>query len=223
MKIPGGKNLLSFERVRFGVLLVLAVVPFVLVVAMAYFWVFRPLNDEVRLLSRDIETRFEGVARLQLALVRSAMPVNDYLIHGNEAEKREFQRLAGRVEAAFSVLRGSIEGQHVREIEHVDSLYARWRRASVEGEAILAVDPQARHRPEAAVAMETFDATLDGLVDEAEQLLEHVREELSRSRDELNLRRERLTWFVALSTLIATLVLLVSVLALSQRLTRRDD
>lgn len=211
------------ERWRLGALLALAVLPFLLVLVLAYYWVFRPLDDEVRLLSRGIETRFEGVARLQVALARAAMPVNDYLINGRESEKRQFQWQAGRVEAAFAILRGTIENEHRREIERVAALYQRWHRVSRQGEAILALDDRARREPAAAAAMKAFDATLDEIVDASDDLLAHVREELARSRDALASRRERLTWFVVLATLLATLVTLVTVLALSQRLIRPDE
>lgn len=215
-----GATPVSRVRLQLGLLLAAAVTPFMLILVMAYFWVYQPLQDEVRLLSRDIETRFEGVARLQVALVRSAMPVNDYLIHGHEAERREYQLLIGRVEAAFALLRGSIDGVHKQELDHVASLYSRWQRASRQGESILTLDAQARRTPQAAMAMESFDANLDRLVDESDDLLDHVRKELGRSRDQLELRRERLTWFVTLSTLVATMITLATVMYLSQRVIR---
>lgn len=210
------------ERWRLGALLALATVPFLLVLVLAYYWVLRPLDDELRLLSRDIETRFEGVARLQVALARAAMPVNDYLINGRVSERRQFQWQAGRVEAAFALLRGTIENEHRQEIEHVAALYERWHRVSRQGEALLALDERARRENAAASAMKEFDATLDDIVDATDNLLAHVREELARARDALALRRERLTWFVVLALFLATMVTLVTVLALSQRLTRPD-
>lgn len=210
------------ERWRLSLWLTLAVLPFLLVLVLAYYWVLRPLDDELRLLSRGIETRFEGVARLQVALARAAMPVNDYLINGREAERRQFQWQAGRVEAAFAVLRGTIDNEHRKEIEHVAALYERWHRVARQGESLLALDERARRSVAADDAMKAFDRTLDEIVDASDDLLAHVREELARSRDALASRRERLTWFVVLATLLATLVTLVTVLALSQRLIRPD-
>ena len=224
---PSGNTAVRKLRFRLGILLALAVAPFLLVLLMAFFWVYQPLQDEVSLLSRNIETRFESVARLQVSLVRAAMPVNDYLIHGHDSERREYQMLVGRVEAAFAVMRGTIESRHVPELAHLDALYARWRQTSRQGEQILAFAAADRHSPVAAMAMEDFDAKLDQLVDEADALLEHVRKELAHSRDQLELRRERLTWFVMLSMLVASTVTLAAVMYLSQRvigpLKRRAD
>lgn len=207
-------------RLRMGLLLAAAAMPFLLVLVMAYFWVYQPLQEEVKGMSRDIEVRFESVARLQVALVRGAMPVNDYLIHGHEQERREYQLAVGRIEAAFALLRGTIESRHVEELRHLSSIHQRWRTASGLGERILRVNAEQRRSPQAAIAMEQFDEQIDRLVDEAEDLLEHVRKELAHSRDQLELRRERLTWFVALSALIATMVTLSAVLYLNQRVIR---
>lgn len=203
-----------------GLLLAAAATPFLLVLLMAYFWVYQPLQEEVRGMSRDIEVRFESVARLQVALVRGMMPVNDYLIHGHEQERREYQLAVGRVEAAFALLRGTIESRHADELNQLGSIYQRWRAASALGDRILMVGSSQRHSPQAAIAMEQFDEQIDRLVDEADNLLEHVRKELAHSRAQLELRRERLTWFVALSALVATMVTLSAVLYLNQRVIR---
>lgn len=222
-----GKTPVATVRLRLGLLLAVAVMPFLLVIVMAFFWVYQPLQDEVRLLSRDIETRFDSVARLQVALIRSAMPVNDYLIHGHDSEKREYLLLVGRIEAAFALLRGTIESRHEADLEHLDAIYGRWKKTSRQGEQLLALPLELRHTPGTAAVMEDFDARLDQLVDESDELLEHVRKELALSRDQLELRRERLTWFVMLSMMVASTVTLAAVLYLGQRvigpLKRRID
>jgi len=210
----------STLRLRMGLLLAAAASPFLLVLLMAYFWVYQPLQDEVRGMSRDIEVRFESVARLQVALVRGMMPVNDYLIHGHEQERREYQLAIGRIEAAFAVLRGTIESRHVEELNHLAKIHQHWQAASQLGDRILMVNAEQRRSPQVAIAMEQFDEQVDRLVDQADDLLEHVRKELAHSRDQLELRRERLTWFVALSALIATMVTLSAVLYLNQRVIR---
>lgn len=204
-------------RFRLGLLLGAAVAPFLVVLLMANFWVYQPLQKEVSLLSRDIETRFDGVARLQLVLTRSAMPVNDYLIHGHESERREYQLLAGQVEAAFALVRASVSNVHPRVLERVDRLYSRWQQSVQQGEAILGFPPGERNSPLVAAAMEDYDRHLDQLVDDAGELLDHVRKELAQTRDQLESRRDRMTWFVLLAAFLATMVTLSATMYLSQR------
>ena len=204
-------------RFRLGLLLAAAVVPFIVVLLLANFWVYQPLKQEVSLLSRDIETRFDGVARLQLVLTRSAMPVNDYLIHGHDSERREYQRLIGQVEAAFALLRGALGSLHRQELEHIDRLYGRWHQSIRQGEGILKAPRESRHSPAVAMAMESYDKQLDELVDDTGELLDHVRKDLAHSRDQLESRRDRMTWFVLLSAFLATMVTLSSIMYLSQR------
>jgi hypothetical protein len=212
-----GKTSLAMIRFRLGLLLGAAVAPFLVVLLMANFWVYQPLQKEVSLLSRDIETRFDGVARLQLVLTRSAMPVNDYLIHGHESERREYQLLAGQVEAAFALVRASVSNVHPRVLERVDRLYSRWQQSVQQGEAILGFPPGERNSPLVAAAMEDYDRHLDQLVDDAGELLDHVRKELAQTRDQLESRRDRMTWFVLLAAFLATMVTLSATMYLSQR------
>lgn len=216
-------------RFRLGLLLAAAVAPFIVVLMIANFWVYQPLQQEVTLLSRDIETRFDGVARLQLTLTRSAMPVNDYLVHGHESERREYQMLLGQVEAAFALVRASLGVAGPQELEHVERLYGRWQHSVRLAEAILNTPREARYSPATAIAMETYDKQLDRLVDDAGELLDNVRNDLARSRDHLESRRDRMTWFVLLSAFLATMVTMSAIMYLSQRVipplarTLRDD
>jgi hypothetical protein len=209
----------SFSSIRFRLLLLLAaaVMPFVLILVMAYFWVYQPLQSEVAVISRDIETRFDGVARLQLVLTRSAMPVNDFLIHGHESERRQYQMLEAQVEAAFSTVRVALGKLDPEEREHIDRLYDRWRQSARQGATILALNPESRRQAGAAAAMETFDQHLDELVDDAADLLDHVRLDLTRSRNQLEIRRERMTWLFVVAAFMATLVTLSATLYLGQR------
>lgn len=211
-----GKTPFVKIRLRLGLLLAAAVMPFILVLLMAHFWVYQPLQNEVRMLSRDIETRFDGVARLQLMLTRSAMPVNDFLIHGHDSERREYQLMLGQVEAAFAVLRASVDDVDPVEAQHVAKIYERWQQSARQGEAIFAFSGESRRSPSAAMAMESFDQQLDQLVDDAGNLLDHVRQELTNSRQQLEFRRERMTWFVILSAFLATMVTLSATLYLGQ-------
>jgi CHASE3 domain sensor protein len=210
-------------RLRVGLALGVAVLPFMIVLLLAYFWIYVPLQAELDVLSHDVEVRFDSVARLQVALTRATMPANDYLIHGHESEWREFHLAGARVEAAFVVLRNALADAHVEEREKVAGLYDRWRQASRKGEAIFQLSAADRRDPLAAMAMEALDAAVDKMVDEADDLLDHVRRDLQQSRQNLEMRRERMTWFVTVSILIAAVVTLITVVYLGQMIPRHVD
>lgn len=215
-------------RLRVGLALGVAVLPFMIVLLLAYFWIYVPMQAELRVLSHDVEQRFDAVSRLQVALTRATMPVNDYLIHGHESERREFHLAAARVEAAFVSLRSAMAEADVEEQEKIGRLYDRWKRAARQGESILVLPAVERRSPFAAMAMESLDAAIDRMVDEIDELLDHVRRELRISREHLELGRERMTWFLTVSILIAAVVTLVTVAYLGQLIPRhhapeRDD
>lgn len=215
-------------RLRVGIALGVAVLPFMVVLLLAYFWIYVPMQAELRVLSHDVELRFDAVSRLQVALTRATMPVNDYLIHGHESERREFLLAAAHVEAAFVSLRSALAEAHADEQEKIAGLYDRWKRAGRQGEAILVLAEAERRSPIAAMAMEALDAAIDRMVDDIDELLDHVRRELRTSREHLELGRERMTWFLTVSILIAAVVTLVTVVYLGQLIPRhhapeRDD
>lgn len=203
-------------RLRVGLALGVAVLPFMIVLLLAYFWVYQPLQHELRVMSRDVEVRFDSVARLQVALTRSTMPVNDYLIHGHVQERREYQVASARVEAAFIAVSSALSERHDAERATVSTLYERWKKAARQGEAILNLNDTERRTPFAAMAMESNDADIDKLVNEADLLLDHVRRDLQHSREQLEINRERMTWFLTLSIMIAAVVTLVTVVYLGQ-------
>ena len=210
-------------RIRVGLALGIAVLPFMVVLFLSYAWIYLPMQAEMRVLSHDIETRFDSVARLQVALTRATMPVNDYLIHGHVAERREFHLASARVEAAFVTIRNAMSDGHRDEQAKIGQLYERWKSTSRRGEAILNLTDAERRSAEAAMAMESLDAAIDRIVDEMDDLLDNVRRDLRESREHLDTGRERMTWFVTLSIMIASVVTLVTVVYLGQLIPQHVD
>jgi CHASE3 domain sensor protein len=207
-------------RVRVAMALAVAVLPFMIVLLLAYLWIYVPLQAGLNELSHDVEVRFDSVARLQVALTRATMPVNDFLIHGHDSERREYQLAGARVEAAFVLMRNALVESHADEREKVSQLYERWKTAHDQGAVIFKLDQVGRRTPQAAMAMEDLDAAVDGIVDEMDKLLDHVRADLQHSRLALEERRQRMTWFITLSILIAAIVTLVTVVYLGQLIPR---
>lgn len=201
-------------RLRVGLALGLAVMPFMVVLVLAYVLIYQPMQQEIRTLSNDVERRFDDVSRLQVALARAAMPVNDYLINGLAQELRDFQLTGARVEAAFVSVRNSLADADKQDREKIDQLYERWKRSARQGEAILGFNDTARRSPHSAAAMKVFDAGINQVIDGADELLDHVRRDMQTARAQAEMRRDRMTWFLTITVMLATVVSLVAVMYL---------
>ena len=206
-------------RVRLLIAMVCAVLPFSLVLLFANLWVYQPLKDDLELVSEEIQQRFEEISGLQLLLVRSAMPPNDYLIHGRDDERIRFEVLAARIESVMAALHNKTADGHVEERDRLDDMRNRWDEVRRQGIALLNWPAQTR-LTEGAVAMERFDRRVDGLVEDAELLLAHVRGELEEARSRAMRRRHDLNRFVALSTVLAGILTVLMVTYLARMLMR---
>ncbi|MCB1890136.1 MAG: GGDEF domain-containing protein [Rhodocyclaceae bacterium] len=196
------------SRFRLSLALAAAALPFVTVLVFANVWVYGPMQDDLQVISDEIQARFEEVGSLQLLLAQSAMPPNDFLIHGGSDERIRFELMAGRIESIFGDLMRSTSVAHAEEQRRLSDMVQRWAVARKMGDALLTWPPETR-LTEGAVVMERFDRELDQLTEDAEALLAHVRVELEGARDQSIKRRHDLNRFVALATAMAGILTLV--------------
>ena len=203
------------RRVRLALAIVAAVLPFVAVLVFANLWVYRPLQQDIEVIADDIQSRFEDVSRLQLLLSRSAMPPNDFLIHGGNDERIRFELIAGQVESLFGQLIRNADFGHPNEKQRLSEMTQRWAVARQMGTVLLGWPVESR-LTDGAAAMERFDREVDQLTEEAESLLAHVRLELEAARDDALRRRHDLNRFVALATAMAGILTLLLVTLLTR-------
>ncbi len=202
-------------RFRLALALIGAVLPFATVLLFANLWVYRPMQDDVQLTSSQIQDRFEEVSRLQLLLSRSAMPPNDYLLHGAKDERIRFELLAGQIETLFKGLLNDQGFGRPEQEKRLTDMLRRWAVARQMGLALLSWPDETRHS-DAAAAMERFDREVDLLTEEAESLLAHVRVELDEARNKALRRRHDLNRFVALAVAMAGILTLILVTLLAR-------
>jgi diguanylate cyclase (GGDEF)-like protein len=100
--------------------------------------------------------------RLQIALQKAAMPANDYLIHGDTAERQLANELGQDVNAAFEDVKSSPELTHVEQ-DLIRSAHGEWNAARAVADTLLAL-PSPVGNPVAAAQMEHMDARLDRAV-----------------------------------------------------------
>ncbi|MBI4184049.1 MAG: diguanylate cyclase [Proteobacteria bacterium] len=156
-------------RVRLAIGLALTVLSFGVVLlvglAVSYLPVFAAIDDIVEEVTEEITPLHE----LQRMLLLAAMPVNDYQILPDPAERAEFARLGAAVERAFAAANVPAIDDPT-ESEMLASARRSWREARELGELLLA-GPPAPDESAPAADMRRFDALITdavGLLDQAQ-------------------------------------------------------
>lgn len=72
--------------------------PLVLFALVDHFCLLPRLLESIDELSGKTADKLTPAARLQNLILRAAMPVNDYLIHGDPPEREDFIKLSGEVQ-----------------------------------------------------------------------------------------------------------------------------
>ncbi len=203
-------------RIRLSIAFAIAILPFAALFLYADLRYYRPLANQFSLLASEVEAHFAAVTRLQLALSRSAMPPNDYLIHGGEEERQRFMIATKEVDDAFAALANSIRNAHPFEADKLSSLRQRWAIASNLGTTLLNWPVNDRHSQAAVETMQFFDAEIDHLADESDLLLAHVRSDLRNAWHKAVSRHEDLAHTVGLAAMLAAALTLAMVVYVSR-------
>lgn len=112
---------------------------------------------------KEVREEMVPIMALQIAILRAAEPANDYLIHGESAERDKFTRLSERVDYLFRRLE-AVPFILMEERELVGSAQEAWRQARPISEKLLAL-PQPVGDADAASEMKRMDAQFGRAVD----------------------------------------------------------
>lgn len=185
-----GKNLLCLGaklppspkfslRTQFVIGMVAMLLPLILSVAVGHFYLLPRVRNSLEEVVEEVLEEMLPVMHLQNTLREAAMPPNDYLIHGDLAERENFTRLSQEVDRAFEE---AFAAPYTLEEERalVQAAWEEWQQARLLSKAILAL-PNPVGNPMGAKEMERLDAHVDRAVELLEQ--QHVLEH--READEL--------------------------------------
>ncbi len=155
-------------RIRFAIGMAAMLLPLVLSVVVGHFYLLPRLRQSLEEVVEEQIEEVEPIMDLQIALLKAAMPANDYLIHGDPAERERFAILSQAVDRAFEE---ALAAPYALEEERalVQAAWEEWQQARSLSEAILAL-PQPEGDPTAAQTMERFDAYVDRAVDRLDRL-----------------------------------------------------
>lgn len=167
----------------------------------------------------EINEEMEPVMRLQIMVLQAAIPANDYLIHGESAERDKFARRSEDVERAFKRLEAA-PFAIAEERASVGLAHEAWRQAHSIGEALLAL-PRPVGDAAAASEMKRMDAQFTRAVDLLGRVDDHADAEIATDFAEANATARAMRWLVfGVFSLGLTLVVLVGTVLARSILTR---
>ncbi|HEY5594199.1 MAG TPA: diguanylate cyclase [Nitrospiria bacterium] len=123
-------------RARFILGISAVVLPFMLAAAIGLFYLLPGLIAPFEETVEEVTEELEPVRHLQVALLMAAMPIDDYLIHGDPDEREQFARLSRGVDRAFQKVRAAPFAE-AREREMIKSADEEWQEVRSIGETIL--------------------------------------------------------------------------------------
>ena len=206
---------------RFALGLGAVLLPFLVAAAVGQFYLLPRLIEPLEDIVREFSEKLEPVMLLQQALLRAAMPVNDYLIHGDPDERRQFAQLRQRVERAFDEAppeRASL----VENRALIRSARAEWEQARPLGEQLLRL-PDPVGNAAAARDMERFDAHIDRAVSALDEAHDHFHQVIERNRAQVGVTHARALWVTFAALVLAAAASLFAGVALARSVTGPVD
>lgn len=161
------------------------------------------LNKAIALSSSIVETALTEIhvtMSLRLALNRSAMPVNDYIIRAGQDEKIKYITLRDETDRQFMVLATTVKNRaDLSEI--LNQSLATWNNAKKIANAIM-LTPNPVGNSHAAEQMEEFDALIDQGTDLLSEIYDEIYRDTAKSHDRLHEIENQSTTLVVLLSII---------------------
>lgn len=164
-------------RTRFTLGLGAVLLPFLLAAAVGLFYLLPRLVEPLEDIVREVAEEVNPVMHLQMDLLMTAMPVNDYLINGDLGESTQFAQLSRRVKLVFKEA-APARFSRAQGRELIVSANREWLKARQIGETLLRLRSPIGD-PQAARDMMRFNAQVYRSVG----MLEQIHETSSRAID----------------------------------------
>ena len=208
-------------RTRFALGLGAVLLPFLAAAALGQFYLLPRLVEPLEDIVRELSEEMYPVTRLQTALFQVAMPVNDYLVHGDADERRQFAQLRQRVERAFEEAPPE-RYTLAEERALIRAARAEWDQALPLGEQLLRLSDPVGNAA-AARDMERFDAHIDRAVSMLDEAYHHFHQVLDQDRAQAGVSRSRILGATFAAFVLAGAVSLFTGVALARSVTDPVD
>jgi len=193
-------------RGRFVLWQVAVLAPFLLTALIGQFYVLPALMGPLEVIANEVSVEVIQLKDLQVKLEIAAMPVNDYLIHGDSEEVEAFAKDRRQVEQSFERVRAIRFGE-AEERQLVDQAWQEWQLART-----LADDLFSRKGlvgAAAAQVMKQFDTRIDRAVGLLEQVYVVSRDEMEEAKEKAHVARARAVWITVVAFVLALAVSLM--------------
>jgi two-component system, cell cycle response regulator len=199
-------------RIRFAIGMATMLLP-VVAVGVITFYFDQRTSDSLEAIVQESIKEVHPVHLLQNLVLSAGMPVHDYLISGDPAERGAFADLSRQVEQAFEAIRAAPFGL-TAERQLTQSAQEEWEQARPLGETLLAV-PQPVGNPDSPQAMKRFDAHMDRAVNLLAQVDQLADGEMDEALAQVHARRQEATRLVFGTLGVALAIALAAALALA--------
>jgi len=165
------------------------------------------LNQAISLSNTIVEkslTDIHSTMSLRLSLNRSAMPVNDYIIHADPEEKIQYMTLKDETDYQFKLIATTMEKDPVLQALLAQALLT-WNQTNVLAEDIFLIDHPIGNT-DAAEKMEQFDALVDRGTDILSRIYSGIYQNTIESQKQLDNIKLRATLLIILLSFIGLLV-----------------
>lgn len=173
-------------RLNYILIIGLTVLPLASLLFLAMVFAYFPIMNGIDEIVVETRRHMIPVYRLQLAVSRSAMPPNDYLITGDLTEKQLFDETTLQVDHAFDSLNSYFSDESYSSHSHdqdLDGLREKWASIKRDGADLFGKHPGVTDELTSA-QMEQFDQKIDQLNIDLQQLVhdaeDHIRQDIER-------------------------------------------
>ena len=176
--------------------------PFLVAAALGQFYLLPRMIDPLDEIVREVSEEMQPVVHLQMLLLKAAMPVNDYLIHGNPDERRQFVQLRDQVALTFTRIppeRFTLMEERVL----IESAHTEWSQAQRLSDQLLSL-PNPVGNKAAARNMERLDAHIERAVFALEEMYQHFHRVIDQSRTTVDATRTKAMWVTFVAFVLAT-------------------
>ncbi len=158
-------NLLAFqrelylsERKKFTLIIALTLLPIASFMLLVFFISFSPVFSRMENIVEKIFHEMKPLHHLEVSVLESVMPPNDFLIHGLEIEKKYWEEAKKKVDDAFIETLEKEPNPIGRK--QLDQMRTLWESAKKQGDDIFKGKSPGHFDNEMSIAMETFDSDI---------------------------------------------------------------
>jgi len=193
-------------KFRFLVAIVAMVLPLLILGVTTYVSINRVV-DAFNHVVEDPYTELREVARLQVAVSAALMPPNDYLVHGDKSERKNFEQQAAEVDLQFDRINAILGSGH-EESGFIRSAHQKWLAGKKQAQAVLLM-PRPVGSPQAALAMERMDIQFEKVLSELEAANQLSTQEATEALATAKMVRNDAVMKAVLSVIVGVMVAIV--------------